>query len=107
MMWIVCSSRSRCTMIDHARGTVYATTIIMRVMMTIRAARVNPRSLLRIVLVRCSIEAVPRRGAANVDDARRGGGLVAGSVDSGGIVRIGRSLHFFPVAALRDRIFRS
>src|SRR5713101_4473417 len=79
---------------------------IMSVMMTIRPARVNPRSAGLPVVVRGSIETVSRCGALHVVDAGRHAGVIAAGVDSGRIARIGSRVHFFPVGALRDRVFR-
>src|SRR5207249_4964701 len=103
MVW---SSRSRRMTADHCRGTVYATKIIMMLMITMRLARVNPRWRLPLS-VWSAIESHSGCAAANVDDpGGRRLGAGAGRVDRGWIGRIGGSLHFFPIGAPRNRIFR-
>src|SRR3954447_26320228 len=95
--------------VDHIRGTVYATTIIMMVMMTITPARVKPDSLDLPALVRGSIESIAGGLAVYVVNA--GSGRVRGCRGIGRhrirIGGIGRVLHFLPVGLARDRIFRN
>src|ERR1700732_5332030 len=81
-------------------------TTIISVMMTIKPARVNPRSPALPSVERSSIETISWCCTAHVDDAGRHAGVVAAGIDSRGIVRIGRRRHFFPVAPLRDGILR-
>src|SRR6266849_1889623 len=79
---------------------------IMSVMMTIRPARVNPRSAGLPAVVRGSIEAISGCGAVDIDDAGRHAGVIAARIDGRRIARVGGRLDFFPIAALRDRILR-
>src|SRR6476646_10319980 len=103
MVW---RSRSRFITVDHIRGTVYATKIIMMVMMTMTPARVNPDSADLPGLVGSPIESIADCLAVYVVDARsrvfrRRGGIGRHRV---GVGRVGRVLYFFPIRLAGDRI---
>src|SRR5947209_2031958 len=106
MVW---RSRSRFMTVDHIRGTVYATTIIMMVMMTMTPASVKPASVDLPALVRGSIESIAGGLAVYVVDARHGAVRRCGGVGRHriGIGRIGRVLHFLPIRLAGERIFRN
>src|SRR5258708_1793948 len=106
MVW---RSRSRCMTVDHIRGTVYATTIIMIVMITMTPARVKPDWPDLPALERSPIESIAGRLAVYFVNARnrvfcRCRGIGRHRIRVGGV---GRVLHFLPVRLARDRILRN
>src|ERR1041385_335700 len=104
---MVCRSRSRFMTVDHIRGTVYATMIIMRVMMTMTPASVKPDSPDLPGLVGSPIESIAGGLAVYFVDARRRvfrcrGGIGRHRV---GVRRVGRVLYFFPIRLAGHRVF--